>query len=287
MPQGSVIAVNRTIDDEFGDLATGLHPIYTPDEFWSLVCLFQEQSNVFTHRQDSTCETCVLHPNPALAFNGTWHDSSQFTNTTPVSVTLQFSGTGIYVFCIVPPVLPGVVSRYRLNYTLDSSGSSGTPTTGNFSLDPISRTDYTYNLPVVSMSGLSNGAHTLLVSTNDASVFLFDYAVYTTQQLESAPTTSHHTSTAVIAAATVFGVLALVAIPLVLFLVLRLRRRQVKTPVAMNVDGIAPLASEVREHRRPTAGVRVPLTPQRFRGHGNGNGYGWQTPPPVYVFAVE
>ncbi|KAF7294608.1 hypothetical protein MIND_00997400 [Mycena indigotica] len=271
MSQGNLIPSNRTIDDNFGDLVTGLQPIYTPDGYWSF---------------DSTCSSCVFRPDPKLAFNGSWHDSSQFVNTAPVSVTLSFSGTAIYVFCIVPPIIQGTISRYRLNYTLETiAATSKTSTmTGNFSLDPRSTTDYQYNVPVVSISGLDNTAHTLRVSTNDASVFLFDYAVYTT--LEAASTSkSHHKNKGAVAAGTVVGLLLVILIAIGFYLVVRQRRKRATRArtFSIDVDGLVVPQTSERPH---VQGRLISLVPQRFldvNGRMSRSGSGPETPPPVYA----
>ncbi|KAJ7221603.1 hypothetical protein GGX14DRAFT_670431 [Mycena pura] len=159
MPQ---VSVNRTIDDQFGDSVSGVLPVYTPLSVWNL---------------GTSCPDCEVHPDPALAFNHTWHDSSQFPGGAPVSLTLQFVGTAISVFCIVPPLAPNVISRYSLNYNLDGGAATGT-----FSLSPNSTTAFLYNVSVVALQALPNQAHTLSISTDDGingSIFLFDYAVYT------------------------------------------------------------------------------------------------------------
>ncbi|KAJ7491078.1 hypothetical protein FB451DRAFT_630759 [Mycena latifolia] len=158
MPQFSL---NRTIDDEFGDSVSGVQPTYRPASFWSL---------------DSSCDGCVLHADPKLAFNHTWHDSSQLPGTAPVSLTLDFVGTAVYVYCILPPITPNVVTSYNLNFTLDGASR------GRYFRSPTSTTDYLYNVSVLSLESLPNTAHSLVISTDDSvdgSIFLFDYAVYT------------------------------------------------------------------------------------------------------------
>ncbi|KAJ7700849.1 hypothetical protein B0H17DRAFT_925021, partial [Mycena rosella] len=158
------VFLNQTIDDEFGDPVTGALPTYRPASFWSL---------------NSSCATCVVHPDPNLAFNHTWHDSSQLPGEAPVSLTLEFVGTAIHVFCILPPITPNVVTMYNLNFTLDGASR------GTFSKSPTSMTEFIYNLPVLFLDSLPNKPHTLLISTDDSvdgSIFLFDYAVYTCVQ---------------------------------------------------------------------------------------------------------
>ena len=74
---------NVTIDDQFGDEATGRLVEYSPaGDAWA---------------QGSTCTTCALEPAPQLAFNGTWHDSTvgALPNEAPgpYTFTLLFDGT--------------------------------------------------------------------------------------------------------------------------------------------------------------------------------------------------
>ncbi|KAJ7042046.1 hypothetical protein C8F04DRAFT_114999 [Mycena alexandri] len=163
MPQ---VISNRTIDDESGDSVSGALPTYIPASFWRL---------------GPTCPDCAVRPDQSLAFNRTWHDNSQFPGNQPVSLSLDFVGTAIYVFCIVPPIETNVISRYSLTFSLDDGASQGT-----FLYSPTSNTDFLYNVSVVSLPSLANKAHKLLVSTDDevnGSIFLFDYAVYTCVQV--------------------------------------------------------------------------------------------------------
>ncbi|KAJ7464455.1 hypothetical protein FB451DRAFT_439302 [Mycena latifolia] len=152
-----------TIDDTEGDSQTGAKPTYSPATSFSA---------------NSDCDNCVVHADPAQAFDGTWHDSSQFSGQPPVSVTLTFTGTGIDVFCILANTLPNTVTRTDLVFLLD--GASQQP----YSHLPDSTTsDYAYNQRVLSVSGLAQASHQLVISTNAPSgsgtLFLFDYARYT------------------------------------------------------------------------------------------------------------
>ncbi|KAJ6546794.1 hypothetical protein B0H19DRAFT_242101 [Mycena capillaripes] len=160
MPQ---VLSNRTIDDQFGDSVTGALPSYSPLSTWN---------------QGANCGGCTLHPDPAPAFNHTWHDNSQPPgDAQAVSVSFDFTGTAVWVFCIVPPVMQNdTITHYILSFDLDNGTHRG-----NFTHFPTGN-EYLYNVPVVSLPSLSNTAHTLSISTDgavDGSAFLFDYAVYT------------------------------------------------------------------------------------------------------------
>ncbi|KAJ6500739.1 hypothetical protein C8R45DRAFT_79801 [Mycena sanguinolenta] len=210
MPQ---VISNRTIDDQFGDSVSGLVPTYNPPSFWKV---------------GASCGSgCAVHPDPTLAFNHTWHDSSQFPNEAPVSVSLQFTGTAVWVFCIAPPITENVITSYNLSFTLDNGAHTGT-----FSYAPTSSSDFLFNVPVVSLPTLANTAHTLVIATDDSvdgSIFLFDYAVYTSVEDDTPVEASKKPNTGTIAGC-VFGGIFLLILVLAL-LRCRKRRRSRKPPV--------------------------------------------------------
>ncbi|KAJ7906024.1 hypothetical protein B0H13DRAFT_2022997 [Mycena leptocephala] len=154
---GSVLSA--TIDDAAGDSNTGVLPIYSP-------------LNAFSPNSD--CDGCLIRADPGKAFDGSWHDSSQFGGAAPVSVTLSFTGTTIDVFCILANQIPGADTTTDLAFTLD--GSTQKP----FSHNPDSTSDYEYGVNVFNMSGLTQSAHQLVIATNNpsGSLLLFDYARY-------------------------------------------------------------------------------------------------------------
>ncbi|KAJ7879231.1 hypothetical protein B0H14DRAFT_2341560 [Mycena olivaceomarginata] len=156
LSSGSVLPA--TIDDTTGDSLTGAQPSYSGS--------FSANSN---------CDGCLVHPDPQRAHGGTWHDSSQFGGAPPVSVTLSFTGIGIDVFCILANTVPGAVTTTDLAFTLD--GSSQKP----FSHTSDSTSDFEYGVKVFTVGGLSQGAHQLIIATNNpsGSLLLFDYAEYT------------------------------------------------------------------------------------------------------------
>jgi hypothetical protein len=71
------ILFNRTIDDEKGDKAFGIYPVYDPPDKWT---------------QGATCTGCGAQPDKHKAFDGTWHDSTYHVGDPPQSVTLTFNG---------------------------------------------------------------------------------------------------------------------------------------------------------------------------------------------------
>ncbi|KAJ6480925.1 hypothetical protein C8R45DRAFT_872101 [Mycena sanguinolenta] len=169
---GSVLPA--TIDDTNGDSLTGAQPVYTG-----------------SFSANSDCDGCTVHPDPSQAHDGTWHDSSQFNGAAPVSVTLSFNGIGIDVYCIIANAIPGSLTTTDLGFTLDGSPQK------SYSHNPDSTSDYEYNVPVFSVSGLTQGAHQLVVATNnpDGSLFLFDYAEYSYEVTDPTTATDQVTNT--------------------------------------------------------------------------------------------
>ncbi|KAJ7147207.1 hypothetical protein C8R46DRAFT_918135 [Mycena filopes] len=151
-------AANYTIDDLKGDVRTGVLPVYEPLSMWNA---------------DGNCNVCVIHPDPKKAVEGTWHDATQ-TGKTPPTVTIQFTGTAIYMFGIVPNNIPRAATHVNLTFTLDS-----VPQTG-YAHTPDNSSNMAYAVPIFATSGLTNGSHTLVARTTNApALFIFDYALYT------------------------------------------------------------------------------------------------------------
>jgi len=206
MPQ---VISNRTIDDQFGDSVSGVLPSYSPIRFWEA---------------GASCSNCSVHPDPAFAFNHTWHDSSQFPGEQSVSVSLEFTGTAVWVFCIVPPITTNAITRYNLSFDLDDGAHRGT-----FLYSPTSSSEYLYNVPAVTLPSLPNTAHTLLIATDDSvdgSIFLFDYAVY--QTVEGTPDVTASPGTI---AGCVFGGIILVLLVLALLRCRKQRRNKKPPPI--------------------------------------------------------
>ena len=73
--------INRTIDDTYGDSATGLQVVYS--EFWN---------------KGQVCSGCAVQPDPSKAFEGSWHDTT--SGPTSHNATMKFIGT----YCFRLPV---------------------------------------------------------------------------------------------------------------------------------------------------------------------------------------
>lgn len=169
------------IDDEYGDQLTGAKPTYIPPNGWI---------------QGSNCTGCALHPSPASAVNGTWHDTTHHKTDPPRSVEMLFhgelserhshfsilicrryQGTMFSAYCIMAnPSNTGVTSQYDLQFQLD-----GIVTGSGFSHQSDSSNIFQYNVMVFSIDGLSNATHNFTMSASSTTVdslILFDHATY-------------------------------------------------------------------------------------------------------------
>ncbi|KAJ3729645.1 hypothetical protein C8R42DRAFT_715919 [Lentinula raphanica] len=152
----------RYIDDQYGDLV-GNVPTYYPEQKWS---------------QGAGCNGCAFHPDPTQAFDYTWHDSTHWT-TDPdgetVSVSLEFTGTSLDVFCILPnPSSQSTVGDYNLMFELDNQPLEQTFMHAN------NRSDiFEFNVNVLSLQNLSLVPHVFIMMAGVDSTLQFDYAAYT------------------------------------------------------------------------------------------------------------
>lgn len=84
------LATNRTVDDEQGDSESGILPSYLPS------------ANVWS--QGALCHGCGVNlDNIDLeqVHDGTWHDGTYRPGGEPLSVTVTFAGTAVYVYNIL------------------------------------------------------------------------------------------------------------------------------------------------------------------------------------------
>ncbi|KAF8912180.1 hypothetical protein CPB84DRAFT_1742791 [Gymnopilus junonius] len=156
--------VNRTIDDTFGDSQTGQRVTYLP-----------ATSGVW---QDETCMGCKITPDVTQAFKGTYTAATYNPGLGNINITMQFSGTAIYVFFILANNAgDGITSLTEANFTLDGNA----PQLFQHAPD-LTTTNIDFNQLVFSQENLLNAQHTLVVSTSgvNTNVYInFDYAIYT------------------------------------------------------------------------------------------------------------
>ncbi|ETW82926.1 hypothetical protein HETIRDRAFT_426400 [Heterobasidion irregulare TC 32-1] len=157
--------VNVTIDDSGKDPVTGALIQYLPN-------------STFWHGSAEICNTCAAHPDPAQAFDGTWHDSA-FHPTSSNTVTaayVPFTGTAIYVFCIITHTSSSPDGNTDLQFFIDSQ------LVGTYRLQPTGSTVYDYNVPVYVNESLPNGLHNLTIQNGRIgglfSLILLDKIMY-------------------------------------------------------------------------------------------------------------
>ncbi|OJT04528.1 hypothetical protein TRAPUB_4798 [Trametes pubescens] len=169
------VLVNRTIDDNQGDSATGVQPTYLPDDGWAL---------------GSICTSCNIHPGLVdvnKAFDQTWHDTTHHPGGPDQVITATFSGVAVYVFNIIANTVPFTTTLTNLSFKLDGE------LVGSYLHAPDTSTDFLYNVSVYSNASLTNGPHTLEIRPTgpSSSLILFDYITYT---IDEETTTSAHPS---------------------------------------------------------------------------------------------
>jgi hypothetical protein len=76
----STVAVlrNRTIDDTYGDPATGRMPKYSPPDKFA---------------RGHECPNCGVQPDKTRAHDRTWHDATATAPDDIRNITIQFNGT--------------------------------------------------------------------------------------------------------------------------------------------------------------------------------------------------
>ncbi|TBU22857.1 hypothetical protein BD311DRAFT_791981 [Dichomitus squalens] len=180
------VSVNVTIDDQFGDNTTGsLYPTYLPnDGTW----------HVGSPSED--CDSCKIKPSTldiSQIHDHTWHDATHTPGLTPAQIIVNFTGTAVYVYNIVPNFLPNNTATFaNISFTLDGSN------VGSFLRPPDPSTEVIqYNQPIHSSTGLENVPHTLVMTAggDTKSLILFDYVVYTTESNVTSTTFTASTST--------------------------------------------------------------------------------------------
>ncbi|KAF8345122.1 hypothetical protein F5887DRAFT_885429 [Amanita rubescens] len=174
--------VNISIDDTYGDLATGQKPVYQPTGsgspwYYSANCV-------------PGIPGCYVAPDTSLAFNGTWtagsYDPLSY-NTTGINITLSFTGISIWLFFIISNTGNATASTGSNIQTF----SEAFDTACNFTLDGndmgsfFHRTNGTpaiqYNASIFNATGLDNSQHELVIWTKGVNQtnLIFDYAIYT------------------------------------------------------------------------------------------------------------
>ena len=164
---GISLLVNRTIDDKNGDEITYVTPSYSSHDQWA---------------QGSTCDGCNINPTTAdvnRAFEKTWHDSTYHVGEPERIISMQFTGSAVYVFTLLANQIHATTTFTNLTFYLDGG------LVGNFIHEPDSSASILYNVSVFGLLGISNKPHEFEIRMGGGpkdSLILFDYVIYTTEE---------------------------------------------------------------------------------------------------------
>lgn len=149
-----VLAATVTVDDA--------NPVITYSADWNI---------------GNTCSGCFAQPPEHNLINAqTWHDATRGTNSSEIWFQTGFTGTAVTVYGILIDIVEtAFVFTTNVDLNIEMDGE-----TTRYTYTPESRNSYQYQVPVFAKTGLSNTAHTMRVTLNPSSAFLFDYIMYTT-----------------------------------------------------------------------------------------------------------
>ncbi|KAH0835494.1 hypothetical protein J3R83DRAFT_9161 [Lanmaoa asiatica] len=141
----------------------------------------------------NNCTTCAVQPDPSLAYNGTWHETTFIpANNEAPAIEFNFTGSALYIFFIMANNLSATTTFTNVQFVLDNVVAP-IPYTSNISAP----TGYQYNVPVYANDSLVSGQHTMAMqpfNTGRDILIAFDYLIYSTDTSSpvspSTPTTS-------------------------------------------------------------------------------------------------
>ncbi|CAK5267101.1 unnamed protein product [Mycena citricolor] len=126
----------------------------------------------------TSCAGCADVPNTSAAFDQTWSAALYLSTLgTPVSASISFSGTAVYVYFIVPNFAAGsgLASSVDTVFLLDGVQ------VGSFAHQSDGSGNFAYNTLVYQNTSVPAGDHTLLMQTSGTqpAIMIFDYALST------------------------------------------------------------------------------------------------------------
>ncbi|KAH6916756.1 hypothetical protein BKA70DRAFT_310947 [Coprinopsis sp. MPI-PUGE-AT-0042] len=169
--------VNSTIDDGFPDPRTGTTISYIPPEAWN---------------KGGTCEACTARPSATELYNNTWHDSTfntvrgsnDFPNT-PLSASVTFSGSAIYVYCALAKTTSAPFGNSDMTFYIDGD------LVGAFFRMAPGTPGYEYDVLVYQNTSIPEGQHTFTLTNGRVdgirSLVLLDRIVYTYEDGQKPP----------------------------------------------------------------------------------------------------
>ncbi|TBU22289.1 hypothetical protein BD311DRAFT_676434, partial [Dichomitus squalens] len=156
------VLVNYTIDDEYGDEVTGVQPAYTPPIYWG------------QGSDDIPCGLSILQVDTSQVYRQTWHAAIRWQDGQDADITVNFTGSAVYVYHMVANIFPAVDTSSQLSFILDDEAA------GQYNNVPDASCSILYNVLVFANTTLENIAHTLIIRGRGTTpLILFDYLVYT------------------------------------------------------------------------------------------------------------
>ncbi|KAF8126047.1 hypothetical protein EV363DRAFT_1528926 [Boletus edulis] len=159
-----------------------LHNVTVDDSALTGAVVPQYLPSASAWNQGNTCQGCAAQPDPAMTYDGTWHDASYSLLSGPfLSFEFSFAGTALYIYFILAnaPNIFLLTATTSVNCTVD--GVTFPP----FVHFPTLGAGYQYNVPVFAAESLASGTHTVtlqpIVPTSaptDSVLMLFDYLIY-------------------------------------------------------------------------------------------------------------
>ncbi|KAF8551996.1 hypothetical protein OG21DRAFT_1416887 [Imleria badia] len=151
---------NVTVDDAV--LNGAVVPQYLPsDSVWNI---------------GNNCTGCFVKPDPSLAYNGTWHDTTySSSNGYTQAIEFTFTGSALYIFFIIANTVSNATTLTDVDFVLDQLAVS------SYTHTPSTSTDYQYNVAIYANDSLVLGEHNMMiqpVNSGNNVLILFDYLIY-------------------------------------------------------------------------------------------------------------
>lgn len=123
----------------------------------------------------NTCTVCVAQPQGNRTYQQTWHDVTRDAGEESRFLEYSFEGGSVTLYGILADIVrDGFTTNVNLTISIDGEAK------GVYQHVPQPLNTYSYDVPMLSVSGLSAGSHTLRAELEPNSMWMFDYLVYTT-----------------------------------------------------------------------------------------------------------
>ncbi|KAK0478159.1 hypothetical protein IW261DRAFT_1565144 [Armillaria novae-zelandiae] len=157
------VLVNVTVDDQNGDPETEDTVSYIPADVWAV---------------SSSCDNCFPQVDLSKAWDNTWHVGKFINGSAAVPLaSYTFSGTAVYVNCILVPGAKHPAGRSDMTFFIDGVQA------GTYSSEPDpSSPDSVYNVTVFAHENLPSSRHIIQIQSGhiggSASLILLDSIIY-------------------------------------------------------------------------------------------------------------